>query len=309
MELWQLRYFAAVSEAQSIAQASLRLNVAGPAISRAIKALEDEFGVRLFDRDGRGMRLTETGRVLLDRATRLLRDAELARRAVLATGSEPSGEVTIGATPSLIAIWGATLIQRCRSELPKVQLRLIEGYSSHLLDWVRSATVDFALVNGLGAVAPRLSTEHLATERLFVVGSHDRVGTRDGYSLQELLQQPLLLPRSQNSIRDLLDTAASRLSLTVSPIVEVDSVGVSKELVIDGMALAVLPYGAVRREIQSGLLVAVPVTDPEVHSHTHLAYSTDRPPERVGRMLIDAIRAILADFAATHASGAFVRVQ
>ncbi|WP_187640403.1 LysR family transcriptional regulator [Bosea sp. F3-2] len=309
MELWQLRYFVAVSEGQSIAQASTRLHVASPAISRVVKGLEDELGVRLFNRDGRGMQLTDSGRLLLDHATNLLRDAELARREVASSGAQLSGDVTIGATPSLISVCGLSLVRRCREIFPKIQPCLVEGYSGYLLNWARAGTVDFAFVNGSSDAGPRLMTEHIATERLFAIGTREIMAKyASGIPLKSLLDQPILLPSPQNSIHRLLVDYANRSSLTITPLMDVDSVTLMKDLVMDGMSIGVLPYGAVQREVEHGLMAAVPIVDPEVHSTTHLVYQKDRPPERLGRAVIDLMRGILSEFRSTHDCGAIVEV-
>ena len=118
MELWQLRYFVSVCESGSLAKASARLNIAAPAVSRAIKSLEEGLEARLFDRDGRGMHLTEAGKTLLVRATSILRDAELAKQEISATASHFFGLVTIGMTPSVAAMVGKRLITLVREKYP-----------------------------------------------------------------------------------------------------------------------------------------------------------------------------------------------
>src|SRR5690606_20627663 len=98
MELRQLRYFVAASEAGSLLKASGRLHVAQPALGQQITALENELGARLLDRSSRGVTLTEAGKVFLEHARIVLADVEKARMAVRESTTAPSGEVALGLT-------------------------------------------------------------------------------------------------------------------------------------------------------------------------------------------------------------------
>jgi len=309
VELWQLRYFTLVAELQSIARASAHLQIAAPAISRTIKSLEDELGTRLFDRDGRGMHLTLSGMTLLGRATQLLRDAEVARQEVSAIGSHLTGEVTIGATPSIIAIAGLHLIKQCLERYPHVRARLTEGYSAYLQNWVVTSAISVAFVNGPIRETPNIASRRVAVERLFAIGDkkHFREHT-GGISLHALLSGPLLLPSSANSIRGLIDDAASNVGCHVKTLLEVDSVGLLKQLAGDGIAAAVLPYGAVKQEVDSGLLVAVPIIEPEIHSELHVISSASHPPGPAANALARLFEDVLVQFAEADDKGIFVTV-
>ena len=128
MDLRQLRYFTLVADLKSLAQASAHLGIAAPALSRSIGALEKEVKCPLFERDGRGMRLTAAGETLHGKAVQILRDVELARQDVMAEGEHLTGDVGIGATPSVIGLLGADFIKRSLDRFPKVRPRLAEGY-------------------------------------------------------------------------------------------------------------------------------------------------------------------------------------
>lgn len=299
LDLRQLKYFVFVADLQSIARASTHLNVAAPAISRSIGALEEEMKTPLFERDGRGMRLTSAGLLLHRSASQILRDVELARQGVMAEGKHLTGDVIIGATPSVIALSGAPLINACMEELPRVKPRFLEGYSAYLQNWVVTGAIDVAFVNGLQPDTPRLSCERIAVERLFAISAPGTFEQHSsGIKLEHLLQSRLLLPSANNSIRALIDKAASGIGARVEAMLEIDSVGLLKDLAHQGIAPAVLPYGAIKREVESGFLSACPITEPEVRSDLNLVYLTDRPPTRVAfaviALFVDILRQIVA---------------
>lgn len=308
MDLRQLRYYVFVADLKSIARASAHLGVAGPAISRSIAALEDELQTPLFERDGRGMQMTDAGIMLYGSASKILRDVELVRQQVMAEGKHLVGDVIVGATPSVIAMAGAGLIKTCRERIPRVRPRLLEGYSAYLQNWVLTGSLDVALVNGLRPDSPRLISECLAVERLFAIGPP---GMFDGgpVGLADLLQKALLLPSLQNPIRSLLDAGAASLNLSVSAELEIDSVTLLKDLVRHGMAPAVLPFGAVKYELETGALSAGPIVDPEITSDLYLIYLADRPPSRVASEVIQLLLEVLRQVVAGKEKHGFVEIR
>lgn len=310
MDLRQLRYFVFVADLHSIARASDHLGVAGPAISRSISALEEELQTPLFQRDGRGMQLTAAGAILHRGASQVFRDLELVRQEVMAEGKHLAGDVIIGATPSLIAMAGAPLVNRCQEQLPRVRPRLLEGYSAYLQNWVLTGAVDIALVNGLQPNSPRLVSECLAVERLFAIGPPGAFADQAaGLSLRTLLQDPLLLPSAQNPIRDLIGTAAAGLGLAVSTALEIDSVSLLKDIARQGSALAVLPFGAVKHEIETGFLAACPIIDPEIRIDLNLIYLADRPPTRVAVQVVEILTETLRQIMSGEPPHGFVEVR
>lgn len=306
MDFRQLRYFTLVADLQSIAKASAHLGVASPAISRSIASLEDELECLLFDRDGRGMRLTGSGEILRERALQILRDVELARQDVMAEGRHLAGDLTLGATPSVVALLGARLVERNLIELPRVRTRVSEGYSGYLQNWVQTGVVDFALVNGFQPGSAALQCERLGVERLYAIGVADFQA--EPITLSDVLDAPLLLPSVQNPIRSLIDDAAETLGRTIETVVDIDSALLLKEMAANGAGLAVLPFAAVQTEVAAGQLSARPIVAPEITSDLNLIYLRERPPSKVAEALIQMIVEILEEIIASETRHGFVDV-
>ena len=291
MDLRQLRYFSLVADVGSIARASAHLGVAAPAISRAIAALEQDLGARLFDRDGRGMRLTSAGDRLRGRASQILRDVELARQEAVADSALPAGEVAIGATPVAAALLGAALIERAHAEVPQVRPRVLEGYSGYLQNWVLTGEVDFALANGFEPSNPVLVHRSLATEHLVAVGGP--AGADGPIALTDLLDGPLILPSATNPTRGLIDAAAQGLGRNVVTRLDVDSATLLKDLAAADFGVAILPYAAVAHEVRNGRLTARAIIKPDIPCDLNLIFRRDRPPNRLAEHLINMISELL----------------
>ena len=140
MDFKRLRSFQEVAAAGSLSHASDRLRLAQPALSRHISLLEQEIGVPLFTRHGRGMQLTEAGAALLARIEGPLRQLERAAAEVRTLSGVVSGHVAVGMMPTAATALGGDLVQQMAERIPDVALRIVEAYDGYLMNWCRAAT-------------------------------------------------------------------------------------------------------------------------------------------------------------------------
>ena len=126
MELRHLRYFAGVAEALSFTQAAQKLRVAQPALSRQIRQLEDEVGVRLLERDRRTVRLTEAGRIFLEEARSILAQSAQAVKAAQATRQPGGGSLNVGYIWGMFHALVPAAVARFRREFPEAPVNLFD---------------------------------------------------------------------------------------------------------------------------------------------------------------------------------------
>ena len=212
MELRHLRYFVAVAEAASFSRAAVRLKITQPALSRQVHDLEAELGVRLFDRAGRGVRLSPDGEDLLTRSRQLLADcASLGERA-RALGRGDAGTLRVGVTPQTLQSVVAGFIPRYRRARPAVEIHLTEDGGMRLLGLVERGEIHLAL----GAVP---ADQRLRVRRGFpyrvlaVVAPSHRLASRRTVELSELADQPLMLLRRDFGSRLTFDAACRAAGL------------------------------------------------------------------------------------------------
>ena len=172
MELKQLSYFLAVADSGSFSKAAVRLSVAQPILSRQIKLLESELGVELLYRNGRGVILSEAGKLLDTYARTVMSLVDKAKSEIGALRAEPRGRVAIAMPPSIGWMLTGPLVVRCREAFPEIVLHLAEGFSGHVAEWLSTGRVDIGIVYQ----APRLSTlatEPLLSDELILLGAID----------------------------------------------------------------------------------------------------------------------------------------
>jgi len=168
MELRHLRYFVAVAEELHFRRAAERLYVAQPAVSEQIRKLEEELGVRLFDRTQRSVSLTVAGTALLDEARRVLRQAELAQLAARNASSEALEQLRLGFVAASLPPGVPLALQRLSIGETRAQVQLETGPALRLLEGVRADRLDAAVVS-LPSPTNGLQTTSLGEERAVAV--------------------------------------------------------------------------------------------------------------------------------------------
>ena len=210
MEIHQLKYFCAVAETGSFSRAAVRSHVSQPSLSQQIMKLEDELGVRLFDRLGRSVRLTEPGKAFLPRARSVLHELEAARGDVADRTDSVSGEVTIGAIPTVAPYILPRVLSSFARKVPAAHVSVVEHNTAVLLERLRAGTVDLALL-ALPVRGNEFESFPLLTEPLFaVLPKKHPLATRRTTSLKDLRDQPFLLLRDGHCFRENAVAACDR---------------------------------------------------------------------------------------------------
>ena len=144
MDLRQLEYFVRVAELGSFTRASSVLRVAQPALSRQVRALEVELRQTLFERNGRGVTLTDAGRLLLAHGRGILQQVARARQELDEQRGAAAGALSIGLPPSLSRTHTAPLVEGFRARFPRATLTVLEGLSTYMLEWLQLGRIDCA---------------------------------------------------------------------------------------------------------------------------------------------------------------------
>lgn len=267
MEIRRLMYFARIAEDGSLTKAAGVLRIAQPALSRQIRLLEEELGISLFTRTARGMRLTEEGEYLRTAAAGPLRALELALQNVRAFSTGIRGDVAIGMPSGVGDHLALPLVQLMNAQFPDIRLRIVEGPTGSLIDWLNRGMIDFALLEG-ASQDDRLTDVELFSGSLSLVGGPDDALDPDQpIAFKDIAKHPLIIPSHHLGMRAIINEAAARIRMTLLIHLEADSSRLIKQLVAGGVGYAILPELFVERECRDGVLTRCPIISPT------LAYS------------------------------------
>lgn len=301
MNLLQLDYFVHVAELGSFSKAALVLGVAQPALSRQVRLLETDLRETLLLRNGRGVALTEPGQRLYDHAVAILQAVAGARDEMGAARDEPVGRIAIGLPPSVGRQLSLPLVEAFRRELPRARLAIVDGLSTHIVEWIATGRVDLGLVYN-PQPNPALEIAPLIDEALCLVSPAAAAGSA-AVPLRELDRWPLILPERGHTIRRLLETQATLAGLQLQVAWEVSSVAAIIDLVAAGYGHAVLHASAVAACGRADALSVRPIAEPRIDSVLCLARSAHQrttPLVRQTARLLTALARALPQGTAAH---------
>jgi len=297
-----------VVEAGNMTRAAEQLFVAQPALGMQIRQLEDHLGVTLLRRHSRGVSPTRTGQLLYERACEVLRLVDETERQVTAAGRREREGVVLGVTNGYMNLVARELIEQARLQLPGVRLSLAEERSPVLLGALEQHEVDVALAYEVHERPGLLRVPLLEEELLFITASRpgatglqpapDGPGTAGppdmpsrlaSIDFEQVLQHELVLPGQRDGVRQQVLSAARRLALEVRVQLDVSSISTIKNIVMQGEAAAVVPYGNVRDDLLRGSLQARRITDPGLRRTLYLVRSRKRAAMRHESALLDLL--------------------
>jgi DNA-binding transcriptional LysR family regulator len=265
----RLATFLAVADEGGFSRAARRLGRTQSSVSQAVAQLERELGTRLFERQGRVVRLTDAGRLLLPHARSIFEQMARARSHLEASGELRAGELVIAASDTLACYLLPPLLATFRARYPGVELSLsnrpspatavaVAERQAHL--GVLSLPLPDDLTAGGRPIAERVRVQPLCpqSDEVILPPGHP-LGHRAQLLPHDLLGLPLLLLDRTTASRAFLDRAFSGLPAAPRVVMEMSSVEVLKRLVELGFGASVVPSWAIARETAEGVLIARPL--------------------------------------------------
>ncbi|MGR3321560.1 MAG: LysR family transcriptional regulator [Pseudooceanicola sp.] len=297
METRQLRYFVEIVERGSFTRAAAHLNVAQPALSLTVKAMESDLGTSLLVRSSSGVTPTEAGALLVARARAILDDIARTEDEIRNLESDPAGLVRIGLPGTISAIVALPLIEAARARFPRIRITVAEAMSGFIAEWLEEGRVDLAILYAPPAQSG-MTSEPLLEEELVVIwpGGADRPGETD---LAGLRAVPMILPSAAHGLRVQIDNAFKPLGFAPEVAIEIDSYANIKRLVESGHGASILPRHAVRDETGTGALSVSRIADPGLWRAAHLIHPSSRPATRAQQAVRDLLRDVVGDLLQT----------
>ncbi len=285
MDLKGLRAFCSVAEHGSFSRAAAVQSMAQSILSRQISALETEVGGRLFHRTGRGVLPTELGDQLLPRAIALLADSRALEDAARGLRANPSGIVALGMVPIAARAFVGALSAKLQQSYPRIRLRVLEGYTGQVEEWLASGRVDIALFNRVRHGKVRGAEPVIRTE-LFLLGPrrHSAV-RRPEIAFRELAGVALALPALPNSLTSYYVTLAASQGFELKIVLETGSNAMMKDALMQAGLCTINPRQVVSRELDAGEIRASRIVKPTIVQTTWLALGSQRPLSEATRVV------------------------
>ena len=305
MDFREIRYFVQVATAGSFSLAAQELRVAQPALSRQIRKLEQELGVDLLVRHGRGVRLTGAGSVLLERAEQMIHLLRSTGDEVRASANTISGHVSLGLPPAAGLLLAPPIVRTFQREWPQVALHVRDGISNLLQEWLLDGRLDVAVLYNPPPL-DALESEIIMHENMVVVEPPDRPGRHPrGKSaigtcrIRDLADMPLIMPGLPHNNRRIAEQAAVQHGVRLRVRLEVDSVTLTKAMVKSGLGCTILAYAAVHDEVMRGELKVRVIERPALVSTVAIAmlreHRTHKLPNELRQTVIAEVNKLVAD--------------
>ncbi len=298
MELKQLESFVRVAELGSFTRAAAALGVPQPLLSRHVRQLEVELHQNFLLRNGRGVTLTDPGRVLLEHGRGILHQVALAREELGAVRGALAGRVSIGLPPSLSKLITVPLTVAFRKALPNAQLTLTEGFSVAMDEGLRSGRLDMAVLYNT-APSPEIETTLLHRDALVLIASkasaklHPNPSLKARMPLSTLGDLPLIVPSRPNAFRLLLDAALQRINCKAQIVLEVDGLNAILDLVAEGLGFAVLPRYTLGNLRAPHSFTTHQLHSPPLQSELLLATSARRPATETHKAVQELLKVVV----------------
>lgn len=276
MEIKNLRTFSAVAKTGSFSIASKELGYAQPTVTTHIQALENELNVKLFERLGHKIKLTQQGERLLYYSENILKYSSDAI-ADLSSNDSVGGKITIGANESFSVSRLPTVFKHFLHVYPSVEISLKFGSVNEIHEQLQNNNVDVAFFLTREVTFSDLIIETLLTEELVVLVSPEHPFIiKSSITVKDFSNQVLILTQENCTFRTMIDNIIKQANVQPRSLIEINNIEAIKQLVISGLGITIMPRISALDEISKGLLLEIPWSEPELPVCTQLAYHKDK---------------------------------
>jgi DNA-binding transcriptional LysR family regulator len=282
-----LRTFLEVARTEHLGRAAERLQTDQSTVSRKISRLEGEVGVPLFERVGRSISLTQAGRRFVPRAERLINEIRDAVADAEGALSAETGEVHIGFLHTVGTRWLPDRLARFLRTHPAVRFVLAEGTAAEVVNGVLSGEYDLGILGPPPTKVQGLESRPLFQEEIaVVVPAGHRLSAKGSCSLEDLADEPLILPRSRSGLRKVIDNAFETRGLVTHVAYEGDDLSIVEGLVEAGLGASLLPTPL---PAPSTRVAIVPLSEPSIARTMILCWDNRRLLAPAARLFSDQL--------------------
>ncbi|MBV7275156.1 LysR family transcriptional regulator [Clostridium sp. PL3] len=276
MDVKQLQTFIVLARLLNFRAAAEELNYSQSTVSDHIKNLEQELGVRLFERLGKKVFLNEEGKKLISPARKMLQDTE-AIHELFNKGEKVHGSLRIGAAETLCAFWLPPLLREYSKLHPRVRITMKMADCLELPELLEKNIIDVAF--GLHDESKRkdlFQIDVFDDFTAFIASPDHPFSTLNKININKLENQSFILIESESGYCMELKKLFQKLNVRVDTIMELGSIEAIKQCVKEGLGISLLPRIAVDKEIKNGELVMLPIETDNILIHAKMLYHANK---------------------------------
>ena len=284
MTLRHLKVFAALSRSESLTAASVKLGISQPAVSRALSELEAEYGVKLFERPGHRLHLTDSGAELLKYAEIITSEFESMKLAARMLAAKNT--LDVGASITVGSVYMPVWLKRFKEESPDADVRVKVASSDRLEQMVIDLELDFAVIEGK-AHQPDIEIRELYGDSLCAV----RAGNfpPETMTAAQVAALPLLLREKGSGTRELVDAAFGAAGAAVSPTLESTDTTALINAAAAGLGVAIIPKRLAEPRIKAGDVVEIAVTGVDLRRRFVVTRHKKKTPSKEEARFIEIV--------------------
>ncbi|GBC82791.1 HTH-type transcriptional activator CmpR [bacterium HR10] len=292
MEFAQLEALVAIARARSFSRAAEQLARTQPALSIAIRKLEEEIGALVFDRSQKEVTLTEVGQILFEYAQKILN----LRREALGTIEElrqlHTGRVTIGANESTSLYLLPRIILAFREQHPTIKIEVYRSFSERLPREIKERNLDFGIVSFDPNDSELASFPILEDELVLILPPGHPLAARRQITLKDLGGEPFIAHNVRSPARERVIQAFRRARVPLNIAIELTSIETIKEFVKMGLGLAFVPRMCIEEELAQGKLATVPIQGFRHRRVLRVIYLRDKVHSHAAQKFLEVIKAM-----------------
>jgi DNA-binding transcriptional LysR family regulator len=276
MEIKQLKTFSAIAKTGSFSAASDLLGYAQPTVTTHIKLLEEELKVKLFERLGHRIKLTEEGTHLLYFAEKILKFSSEALLSFSEKDIE-TGKITIGANNSFSVVRLPLLLKNFKQKYPKADVNITFGSVKEIHESLQNNDVDIAFFLTREIKCSDLIVKTLIKESIVAIAAPNHPLTSNSFvTILDFENEDLIITQEDCTYRALIQELMNENHVHLKSIIRINNIHAIKQLVMSGLGVTLLPRISVEYEISQNLLVEIPWKEAPLPVFTQIAYHKDK---------------------------------
>lgn len=304
MTIRHLRIFLAVCDnGFNTTKAADKMCMTQPAVSLAIKELEQYYGVTLFDRISRRLQISEGGQRFREYASHIVSmfdDMEQGMR-----NWDFFGVLRVGASITIGSQFLPNYVRAFYSRYPGTEVKAIIGPSEQLEQRILNNELDFALIEGVCHVPAFVCEEYMEDRLTVICPAKSEFCQGQEISMEEFLRQKFLLREHGSGTREVFDRAMEQAGFSVSPIWEAMSTTALVNGVVNGLGVAVLPHRMVIGPLERGLVIAVRARGLDFRRKFHIIYHREKFLTSSAKAFLDLCRNYEMDYPLPRYNGLY----